>query len=408
MNNPVLPKAEFVALLACLTMVNALAGDIMLPALPDLGSAFSVANPNDRSLVLMVFGVAFGAAQPFFGPLTDRYGRRRTILAGMLVYAACSAASVFAPDFVALLSIRFAQGMAAAAVTVAVTAAVRDRYEGAEMAQVTSLMTSIFLLVPVFMPSVGQLLLLLGTWRLIFCAMAGIALVIAAWAWLRFGETLPQDRRRPLSFAGIFEGFALVFSNRRAFFYGVTGMFLLGAILGMVFTSQQVYVDVYGWGVWYPLAMAAMGGSASVCSLAAAGLLGRLGLRRSAHGSMIVLSLLTFSGALIASTGQLPGWAYLLILCLVGAPLVGGLASGGALSMRPLGAVAGTAAAVFGLMTNVFGTAFSYFIAQSFDGTPVPTLTGMGVMGLGGLICCLIAENGRLFGRDEPVAPATA
>jgi MFS family permease len=61
-------------------MVEALSGDIMLPALPDIGEAFAVANPNDRSLVLMTFGLGFGLAQPFFGPLSDRFGRRPPIL----------------------------------------------------------------------------------------------------------------------------------------------------------------------------------------------------------------------------------------------------------------------------------------------------------------------------------------
>ena len=396
-----LSKAEFVALLASLTMVEALAGDIMLPALPNIGAAFAVENPNDRSLVLMAFALSFGLAQPLFGPLSDRYGRRVPILCGMVFYTLCSVVAVMAPSFAVLLAIRFLQGVAAAAVKVAVSAAIRDRYEGEEMAEVTSLMMSIFLLVLVLMPSVGQLLLLVGTWELIFYAMGAIALAIGLWAYLRLGETLLAANRRPLSFASVIEGFALVFSNRRAFFYGSTSMFLLGAVLGMIFTSQQVYVELYGWGVWYPLAMVAIAGSASLCSLAASQLLGRIGLRRTASAALVGLPVITFTGALFALAGMLPSWGYLLITCIVAAPLVSGFASTGALSMQPLGAVAGTAASVFGLLASVFGTGFSYIIAQSYDGTPVPVLTGMGIMGLCGLGCVLIAENGRLFARDQ-------
>jgi DHA1 family bicyclomycin/chloramphenicol resistance-like MFS transporter len=408
MKFPYLSKAEFVTLLAALTMVGALAVDIMLPALPNIGEAFAVSNPNDRSLVLMVFGLSFGLAQPFFGPISDRFGRRLPILGGMLIYAACSVASVVAPDFTMLLGIRFIQGCAAAAVRVAVSAAVRDRYEGAEMAEVTSLMSAIFLLVPVLMPGLGQLLLLVGTWPLIFYAMSAISLLICAWAWFRLGDTLPPGTRRQLNFSTILQGFGLVFSNRLAFFYGITGMFLLGAVLGMIFTSQQIYVELYGWGVWYPLAMLAMGGSASLSSLVVSQVLGRIGLRRTAHGAMMLLSALTFTGALLALAGALPAWAYLLICCLCGLPLVSGFASTGALSMQPLGAVAATAASVFGLIAQVFGTAFSYVIAQAYDNSTVPTLTGMGIMGLCGLACCLVAENGRLFGRDDARAAAPA
>jgi DHA1 family bicyclomycin/chloramphenicol resistance-like MFS transporter len=252
------------------------------------------------------------------------------------------------------------------------------------------------------------LLLLAGTWPLIFYAMGAIALAIAAWAYLRLGDTLRPENRRPLTFMGIAEGFVLVLSNRRAFFYGITNMFLLGAVLGMVFTSQQIYAELYGWGVWYPLAMLVMAGSASLCSLIASQVLGRIGLRRSAHGAMLLLALLTFTGAALALAGGLSGWGYLLVCCLCGIPLVAGFASGGALSMQPLGAVAATAASVFGLLAQVFGTAFSYVIAQAYDGSPVPTLVGMGIMGICGLGCCLVAENGRLFGRDDAMVAAPA
>lgn len=406
MQFPHLSKAEFVALLAALTMVEALAGDIMLPGLPDIGAHFDVANPNDRSLMLMVFGLAFGLSQPIFGPLTDRFGRRAPIMWGMVVYIACSFLPIIAPNFAGLLAIRFVQGVASAAVKVAVTAAVRDRYEGTEMAQVTSLMLSIFLLVPVVMPSVGQLLLFAGPWQLIFVVMGLLAVVIAAWAWLRLGETQPVANRRPLSFAGIAEGFGLVFSNRLAFFYGAIGMFLMGAVLGMIFTSQQIFVDHYGWGPWYALAMGAMGGSASVCSLIVSVLLGRVGLRRTAHSATLGLMLIAFSGALLALTGNLPGWAYLIVCCLFAVPLVSGFASTGALSMQPLGEVAGTAASVFGLLASTVGTAFSYVIAQMYDDSPVSVLVSIGILGACGFAFCLIAERGRLFGRDP--APVTA
>lgn len=409
MKFPILSKAEFVALLAALTMIEALSGDIMLPGLPDIGRAFEVANPNDRSLVLMVFGLAFGLLQPIFGPLSDRFGRRLPIMWGMIVYILCSFASIVAPNFIALLAIRFVQGAASAAVKVAVTAAVRDRYEGKEMAEVASLMMSIFLLVPVIMPSVGQLLLFIGPWQGIFIAMGMLAILIGIWAWFRLGETQPIEARRPLSFGGIVQGFGLVFGNRRAFFYGATGMFLMGGVLGMIFTSQQIYAELYGWGVWYALAVGAMGGSASICSLVTSQVLGRIGLRRTAHSALLALALLAFTGALLAVAGNLPGWGYLVICCLFAAPLVSGFASTGALSMQPLGEVAGTAASVFGLIASTCGTAFSYLIAQSYNGSTVPVLTGIGVMGACGFVCCLIAENGRMFGRDDPLpAPAPA
>jgi DHA1 family bicyclomycin/chloramphenicol resistance-like MFS transporter len=409
MTSGTLSKGEFVALLAGLTMVQALAGDIMLPALPDIGRALDVANANDRSLVLMIFGLGFGFAQIVFGPLSDHYGRRAPILAGMAVYVLCSFVSIVAPSFAALLLIRLAQGIAAAAVKVAANASIRDLYEGTEMARITSLVFSIFLLVPVLMLSVGQLVLLVAPWQWIFVLMALVALAIGFWAWARFGETLQPASRRPLTFDGISEGFAIVFRDRMALCYGGSGMFLTGALLGMIFTSQQVYVELYGWGVYYPLAMMIMAGTASLFSLVVARVIGRIGLRRTAHSAAIGLSLITAAGALASVTVGLPGWAYLFICSIVALPLVSGFASSGALSMQPLGAVAGTAAAVFGLMSSVLGTAISYLIQQAYDGTVFPVLSGMAIMGLCTLGAFALAEKGRLFGRDQaPGAPEPA
>src|SRR6185369_11213000 len=166
-----LSKREFIVLVAGLMIVDALAIDIMLPALPAIGAAFNVLRDNDRSLVVTTFLFGFGAAQIIFGPLSDSYGRRTMILAGMAGYIATALLATLAPSFALLLLARCVQGIAAAAVKVALTASIRDRYAGKAMADILSLVFSVFLLVPVFMPGIGQLILLVGPWPLIFIMM---------------------------------------------------------------------------------------------------------------------------------------------------------------------------------------------------------------------------------------------
>ena len=135
--------------------VDALAIDIMLPALPNMGDALMVANANDRSLVLTAFLLGFGLPQLVFGPLTDRFGRRAPILIGLAIYVFTALSAPLAPSFAVLLALRFVQGVAAASVRVAMLSAVRDRYSGTAMADIMSLVLAIFLLVPIFMPGVG-------------------------------------------------------------------------------------------------------------------------------------------------------------------------------------------------------------------------------------------------------------
>lgn len=398
--SPALPRREFIFLVAGLMMVDALAIDIMLPALPDIGRTFAVLNDNDRSLVITAFLVGFGLPQLVFGPLTDRFGRRPLILFGMIAYFATSLAAIVAPSFAVLLVFRFVQGIAGAAVRVALTACVRDLYAGKAMAEIMSLIFSVFLLVPVVMPAVGQLVLLAGPWQYIFIVMAAVAGFFTIWGFLRLSETLAVADRRPLSFRGVAEGFVMVLTNRRALFYGIAGAFLFGSVMGFILPGQQIFGEQYGWGPYYPFAMTAIGGSAAVCSLLASRIIGLVGVRRAAHWGSILLPALAFSGAIVSASIGLSAYGFLAFTMAFALPLVTGFSSSGALSLEPLGAVAGTASAVFGLISTIGGALLSYRIAQSYNGTVTPILIGIGIMGLCVFACYAIAEGGRLFGVD--------
>src|SRR5689334_9092723 len=125
-----LSRPEFIALVAALMALNALAIDIMLPALPYMGEDLGVANENERQLVVSACMIGFGAAQILFGPITDRFGRRAPLFVGMAIYIVCAFAATFATSFAILLALRFVQGLGAAATRVIATSVVRDRYSG--------------------------------------------------------------------------------------------------------------------------------------------------------------------------------------------------------------------------------------------------------------------------------------
>ena len=122
--------AEFVALIAALMASNALAIDAMLPALPAIGEALGVAEDNRRQLVIIAYLLGFGVAQLGYGPLSDRFGRKRLLIGGLLLYTLFSALAGLAQSFTLLLAARAMQGIAAAATRVLVVAVVRDRYHG--------------------------------------------------------------------------------------------------------------------------------------------------------------------------------------------------------------------------------------------------------------------------------------
>ena len=206
--------AEFVGLVALMMGYTAFAVDNLLPAFPAIGSDFAVADPNDLQLLVSVYMLGFGLMQLVYGAVSDTIGRRPALLAGLAVFAVGCVLAIVATDMNTLLLARFIQGMGGAAGRVLAIAIVRDRYDGREMARVMSLSIGIFIIVPVFAPAIGGVLLLFGNWHMIFIAMLLLAIVVAAWFGLRMPETLHEENRAPLSFRRIVRGMVQTMTTR--------------------------------------------------------------------------------------------------------------------------------------------------------------------------------------------------
>jgi MFS transporter, DHA1 family, multidrug resistance protein len=404
-------RPEFIALVAALMALNALAIDIMLPALPYMGEDLGVDNENERQLVVSAYMIGFGAAQIVFGPITDRFGRRAPLFVGMAIYIVCAFAATFVSSFALLLALRFVQGLGAAATRVIATSVVRDRYSGREMAEVMSLTFMVFMAIPIVAPGVGQVILLTAPWHGIFLFMAGLAALIFIWAVLRLPETLKPEYRRPFKLAVIIEGFRIVFSNRVAFFYGLGGMFLFGAMFGFIVSTQQIFVGIYGLGEYFPVAFAGMAGVMAVASFLNSRIVRHFGMRRIAHTAILIYIAGGVALLLVSLAGPVPFWVFFALLMAMQFVFSWVASNMNSLSMEPLGAVAGTAAAVFGFMQTVGGAVLGTLIGQQFNGTLTPNASAFVAMGLLVLGCALIAEKGKLFGVGKEYAthaPAVA
>ncbi|HZY69024.1 MAG TPA: multidrug effflux MFS transporter, partial [Devosia sp.] len=309
-------------------------------------------------------------------------------------------AATFAPTFAILLGLRFAQGLGAAATRVIATSVVRDRFSGREMAEVMSLTFMVFMAIPIVAPGIGQILLLTGPWHYIFLFMAGLAAAILVWAWLRLPETLDPANRRPLRLGVIVEGFRLVFTNRVAFFYGLSGTFLFAAMFGFIVSSQQIFVGIYGLGPWFPLAFAGMAGFMAISSFVNSRIVRRFGMRRLSHTAILIYVGCASILLILSVMGPVPFWLFFVLLLVIQVAFGNAASNMNSLSMEPLGAVAGTAASVFGFMQTVGGALLGTYIGQHFNGTLTPNATGYVVMGTLVLLCVLIAEKGRLFGTS--------
>src|SRR5438477_1334918 len=188
---------EFVVVIASIMALNPLAMDMMLPALPNIASAFHITAANRPQMVLSIFLLGFGVGQFVMGPLSDRFGRRPLLLGGMALYCVASLLAIAAPSFETLLLARALEGLGTAATRVIATSVVRDCYAGRRMASVVSLAMMVFIAVTVVAPSFGQAVMLLTQWRGIFVVLMLYGTLALLWSALRLPETLPVSERRP-------------------------------------------------------------------------------------------------------------------------------------------------------------------------------------------------------------------
>ncbi len=402
----VMGKGEFIALAAFLMALNALAIDVMLPALGQIGDGLGIDNENHRQYVVSSYLFGFGIAQLFYGPISDRFGRRRPLLIGLGIYIASALGCALVPSFAGLLALRFIQGLGAAATRVITISVVRDIYGGRQMAEVMSLIMMVFMIVPVIAPGAGEVVMMFSNWHMIFVFIAAIAIGVATWMYFRLPETLHPEDVRSFTAKSILAAFRIVLTNRVALCYSIATTFIFGALFGFINSAQQIYVGIYGLGVYFPLAFAAVAIFMAVASFLNSRFVGRLGMRKLSHGSLIGFIGINFLWLVIQIFGPQP-MPFALFLVLFGLAMFqfGWIGSNfNSLAMEPLGHVAGTASSVLGFMSTVGGALIGAVIGQSFNGTALPMIAGYFIVSVIGLVFVLIAEKGRLFQPHNPPA----
>ncbi|MCX8997826.1 multidrug effflux MFS transporter [Rhizobiaceae bacterium BDR2-2] len=392
-------RPEFIALIAMLMALNALAIDIMLPGLQQIGATLGVENENHRQYIVSSYLIGFGIAQLVYGPLADRFGRRIPLLTGLGIYIVAAIFSAFIPSFTGLLVLRFVQGLGAASMRVVTVSIVRDVYGGRQMAEAMSMIMMVFMIIPVIAPGIGQSILFVADWHMIFVFMAVAGLIVGGWTFTRLPETLAPTDMRPFTASSIASAFKIVLTDRVALNYTLASTFIFGALFGFINSAQQIYMGVYDLGAWFPVAFAAVALFMSLSSFINARLVGRIGMRRLSHGALLGFLGINLVWLVIQILGPQP-MPFALFLCLFAASMfmfgwIG--ANFNSLAMEPLGHVAGTASSVLGFLSTVGGALIGAAIGQAFDGTALPLVAGFFAVSLVGSVFVLIAEKGKLF-----------
>ena len=268
----------FLLFLATMTSVIALTIDAILPALDAISEDLGFADPSDRQLIVLAVFAGIGLGQPVFGPLSDAIGRRPAAMLGWALYVAGTVVAMLAPSLGWIVAGRVVQGLGAAGPRVVATAIVRDLYQGRAMARIVSLIMTVFMLVPMFAPLIGQGLEALAGWRAIFGLYLAMAVLSAAWH-MTIPETLPPESRRPLRVEPLARAFAEVLTTRATMLYTAGAGMIFAAFAAFLAAAQQVYEEIYGLGDLFPVVFALMALVFAVAQFANSMLVMRVGMR---------------------------------------------------------------------------------------------------------------------------------
>lgn len=399
---PPIRRPELIALIALLISLIAMSIDGVLPALAPMAEDLVLTDPNARQFTITVFLLCLAGAQLVVGPLSDSIGRVPTIFIGLGLYLVGCLLAATATDYTTLLIGRAVQGVGAAAPRIVANAVVRDRYEGREMAQTLSLVMTLFILMPILAPSVGQAVEWAFGWRAIFWGYFAVACTVAVWAAFRLPETLAATHRRRFHPQAIGQAAKEVLSHRATLGYTLAMAAAFACFMGYIASAQQILQELYGLGDLFVVAFGLLAASVGVSAFINSRLVMRFGMHRLIFTGLI--GQIAASAALLLltlATGGVPPFPALFATLLPAFFCVGVIFGNlNALAMQPMGHIAGTAASLIGAISTALATALGAIVAQAYNETVTPLAIGFLVFSGSSLALSLWAKGG------ETVAPA--
>ncbi|MEU1906640.1 multidrug effflux MFS transporter [Streptomyces hygroscopicus] len=361
--------------LSGLTALPPLSMDMYLPALPEVTDALhSSAATAQLTLTACLMGMALG--QLVVGPMSDKWGRRRPLLIGMVIYVVATAICAFAPTAGLLIGFRLLQGLAGAAGIVIARAVVRDLYDGIAMARFFSTLMLISGVAPVVAPLIGGQILRFTDWRGVFVVLTGVGalLTFVVWRWL--GETLPPERRHDGGLGQTLRTMRGLLADRVFAGYMLAGSFAFAALFAYVAGSSFVTQEIYGAS---PQTFSLLFGLNSIGLVITGQLNGRLLVGRVSMDKVLTVGLvviavaaavlLTLSSGVFGKAGLVPVAGSLFVL-MSAMGLAMPNTNAQALNRTPH--AAGSASALLGTSTFLLGAVASPLVGIAGETTAVP------------------------------------
>jgi DHA1 family bicyclomycin/chloramphenicol resistance-like MFS transporter len=402
---PARPTRGLVTILGALSAFGPLSMDMYLPGLPSLTHGLGAsASTGQLTLTGCMLGIALG--QVVAGPLSDSFGRRTPLLAGLIGYIAASAACALAPSIWTLIMLRVIQGIAGGAGVVIARAIVRDLFSGTTAARVFSLLMMVTGVAPVLAPLVGGQALAITSWRGIFVLLAaiGVPLLVVTVLWVP--ETLPPEHRHGGGLLTTFRTFGRLVSDRNFIPYAVAFSLSFGAMFAYIAGSSFVLEDVFGTSPQlFSVVFAVNSVGLIAVSQLGGHLVGRVGSAYLLRRGLVGTALASLATLIVTVTHA--GLAALLVslfllLSANGLVLPNGTATALASQQRALG----SASALLGLGQFGAGAIVAPLVGVAGPHDALPMAVVIGVCGLGAFVVGLLFSprgvSGRAVAESEP------
>ena len=372
------PHLGEILLLGSLTAFGAVTIDLYLPTLPAIARDYGTSAAAVQ-LTLSTFFVGMALGQLFFGPLSDRIGRRPTILIGCAVYVAASLFCALAPTIEALVVGRFFQALGCCAAMVTCRAIVRDRYDHRDSARIFSLLMLVLAIAPLLAPTVGGWIAAAAGWHAVFYAFVAVGVAISAAVGLRLDESRSAATAQAARGQDVLSAYARLLGHKRLIGYLLVGAANGATLFSYIAASPDLVVNSWGFSesqfglVFAAIAVGVVGSSQ----------VNRLLLKHRSPDAILAWATLGAAAAGVA----------LWLVALLDAPvlvvlaavfvalssngLIAANASAGALNVDPL-----RAGAISGLMGGInfgMGAAASALAAAMYDGTARPLAANVAV-----------------------------